>query len=157
MQSHHPSLRERQEGVIEMLYSLGDLQCKTCGQRYTRDEMPQYTAHLDWHFRVKRREKDNARKAQSRKWYFEKRDWIVSDEIEDEAEDLTEEELVAEEELVIPTVAVEGDKKEKHVCPVCREEFDTFYKQVEAEDEGGWYLHNALRTDDGLYHPECHK
>ena len=74
---------------------------------------------------------------------------------------------------VIPTVAVEGDKKEKHVCPVCREEFDTFYKQVtlpaplapklmlllqvEAEDEGGWYLHNALRTDDGLYHPECHK
>ena len=35
-----------------------------------------------------------------RKWYFEKRDWIVSDEIEDEAEDLTEEELVAEEELV---------------------------------------------------------
>ena len=28
--------------------------------------MSQYTAHLDWHFRVKRREKDNARKAQSR-------------------------------------------------------------------------------------------
>ena len=31
-----------------------------------REEMSQYTAHLDWHFRVKRREKDNARKAQSR-------------------------------------------------------------------------------------------
>ena len=108
--------------------------------------MSQYTAHLDWHFRVKRREKDNARKAQSRygqssssswqsssmfrKWYFEKRDWIVSDEIEDEAEEMTEDELVAEEEIVIPTVAVEDEKKENSICPVCRESFDTFYKQV---------------------------
>ena len=33
-------------------------------------------------------------------------------------------------QMVIPTVAVEGDKKENTVCPVCREEFDTFYKQV---------------------------
>jgi hypothetical protein len=56
----------------------------------------------------------------------------VSDEIEDEAEEMTEEEIVAEQELVIPTVAVEGDKKENSVCPVCREEFDTFYKQVSA-------------------------
>ena len=67
--------------------------------------------------------------------------------MEDETEEMTEEELVAEEEvgklllllvlqqccifqMVIPTVAVEGDKKENTVCPVCREEFDTFYKQV---------------------------
>ena len=126
----HPSLRERQQAVVDALYSLGDLQCKTCGQRYSREEMAQYTAHLDWHFRVKRREKDNARKAQSRKWFFEKRDWIVSDELEDGTEELTEEELVAEEELVIPTVAVEADKKENTVCPVCRETFATFYKQV---------------------------
>ena len=88
-----------------------------------------------------------------RKWFFEKRDWIVSDEVEDETEEMTEEELVAEEEvnlqnfflsfflswnfcqtffpqMVIPTVAVEADKKENTVCPVCREEFATFYKQV---------------------------
>ena len=65
-----------------------------------------------------------------RKWYFEKRDWIVSDEIEDEAEEMTEDELVAEEEIVIPTVAVEDEKKENSICPVCRESFDTFYKQV---------------------------
>ena len=35
----------------------------------------------------------------SRKWFFEKRDWIVSDEVEDETEEMTEEELVAEEEV----------------------------------------------------------
>jgi hypothetical protein len=66
LQSHHPSLKERQPGVIALLYARSDLQCKTCGQRYSREEMASYTAHLDWHFRVKRREKDNARKAQSR-------------------------------------------------------------------------------------------
>merc|ERR1719234_2464565 len=154
----HPSLKERQQGLIDMLYASADLQCKTCGQRYSREEMSQYTAHLDWHFRVKRREKDNARKAQSRKWFFEKRDWIVSDEVEDESEEMTEEELVAEEEVVIPTVAVEEDKKENTACPVCREEFDTFYKQGEGEgDEGSWHIHNAMRTEEGLFHPECHK
>merc|ERR1711990_306676 len=154
----HPSLKERQQGLIDMLYASADLQCKTCGQRYSREEMSQYTAHLDWHFRAKRREKDNARKAQSRKWYFEKRDWIVSDEVEDETEEMIEEELVAEEEMVIPTVAVAGNNKENTVCPVCREEFDTFYKQGEGEgDEGSWHIHNAMRTEEGLFHPECHK
>ena len=32
--------------------------------------------------------------------------------------------------MVIPTVAVEGDKKENTARSVCSEEFDTFYKQV---------------------------
>merc|ERR1712037_146970 len=76
----------------------------------------------------------------------------------DETEEMTEEEIVAEEEMVIPTVAVEGDKKENTVCPVCREELDTFYKQGEGEgDEGSWHIHNAMRTEEGLFHPECHK
>merc|ERR1712073_212986 len=59
----------------------------SCGVRFSKEEMPQYTSHLDWHFRMKRREKDNAKRAQSRKWYFEKADWIVCDEIEDENAD----------------------------------------------------------------------
>ena len=78
---------------------------------------------------MKRREKDNAKRAQSRKWYFEKADWIVSDEIEDEnTEEAIEEEENKEEEVVISTVPfVEGRNK---VCPVCREEFSQFFKQV---------------------------
>ena len=32
----HPSLKERQQGVIDLLYASADLQCKTCGQRYSR-------------------------------------------------------------------------------------------------------------------------
>jgi len=153
--SHHPSLKERQEGIIDLLYGVDDLQCKSCGVRFSKEEMPQYTSHLDWHFRVKRREKDNARRAQSRKWYFEKVDWIMSDEIEDEVEEM-EEDMIAEEEVVISTVAVrEGDNGS--TCPVCREEFEQIYKQGEGSEEGGWYLHNAMRHEGVLYHPECYK
>merc|ERR1719154_83935 len=156
--SHLPTLKERQESIIEQLYRSDDLQCKSCGVRFSKDEMPQYTSHLDWHFRMKRREKDNAKRAQSRKWYLEKVDWIMSDEIEDEAaEDLTEEDLIAEEEIVISTVAVVEGEGNTSVCPVCREEFDQFYKQGDGMEEGGWYLHNAVRVDGVLYHPECHK
>ena len=80
--------------------------------------------------RMKRREKDNAKRAQSRKWYFEKNDWIESDEIEDEAsEEKIEEEEKEEEEIVIKTVPV-GDGQKNTACPVCREDFDQFYKQV---------------------------
>ena len=39
-----------------------------------------------------------------RKWFFEKRDWIVSDEVEDETEEMTEEELVAEEEVNLQSI-----------------------------------------------------
>ena len=24
-------------------------------------------------------------------------------------------------------------------------------------DEGSWHIHNAMRTEEGLFHPECHK
>ena len=58
-------------------------------------------------FRAKRRERDNARKAQSRRWYYEKADWIVSDEIEDDELDLSEEEVILEQSLEVPTVKVD--------------------------------------------------
>ena len=29
--------------------------------------------------------------------------------------------------------------------------------QGDGSEEGGWYLHNAVRHDDVLFHPECHK
>jgi pre-mRNA cleavage complex 2 protein Pcf11 len=65
------------------MYNPSALQCKNCGLRYSPTDMIAYSQHLDWHFRMKRREKENARKAQSRNWYFERIDWINSDEISD--------------------------------------------------------------------------
>ena len=69
-----------------MVYDPSALQCKNCGLRFStsQSDSEAYSKHLDWHFRVKRREKDNAKKAESRRWYFEKVDWIISDEIEED-------------------------------------------------------------------------
>jgi hypothetical protein len=71
---------------VHTLFNTSALQCKNCGLRYCSsgdDVASSYSQHLDWHFRMRRREKENARKAQSRKWYFHKDEWIISEEIED--------------------------------------------------------------------------
>merc|ERR1711970_1576774 len=158
LKSHDPSLKERQQCVVETLYGPNDLQCKSCGHRFSKDEMSTYSSHLDWHFRAKRRERDNARKAQSRRWYYEKAEWIMSDEIEDEELDLSEEEVILEQSMEVPTVRV-GAGESAETCPVCLEQFNQVYKQQgDEEEEGAWHLHNAMRDPDGVaYHPECFK
>jgi len=160
LKSHHPSLKERQQAVIDSLFGPSDLQCKSCGHRFSKEEMGSYSSHLDWHFRARRRERDNARKAQSRRWYYEKNDWIVSDEIEDDEQDMTEEEIILEQSMEVPTVTVKfcsGDQ-EQESCPVCMELFSQVYKQGEGDEEGCWLLHNAMRDALGTaYHPECFK
>ena len=130
-----------------------------------------YSHHLDWHFRVKRREKDRAKRAESRQWYLPRIDWIKADEIEEEKE---EEERsrsgspTNDTAAVIPTVPV-SDIKDDNICPICSEEFDSLYKQEDDskdDEEGGvWHLKNAIRPDpneEGVlpgraYHPQCYR
>ena len=76
----------RQDAVINLIYDPTAMQCKNCGLRFSSSqyECQAYSQHLDWHFRMKRREKDNVKKAESRRWYFEKAQWIISDEVDEE-------------------------------------------------------------------------
>lgn len=71
----------RQPGVVALLYS--GIQCSSCGVRFPPEQTMKYSQHLDWHFRQNRRDRDNVRKAQSRKWYYDVSDWIQFEEIED--------------------------------------------------------------------------
>ena len=135
-------------------------------------------------FRMKRKEKDNAKRAQSREWYSPcLDDWIESDEIEDkmEGEEKEEEEIKYTREPGLPPLPTPppallsplaqsptknevplGDGRMKVRCPVCREDFDQFYKQVHS-------LNNRIiliiLIDDsgrrrcgggGLVSPQCH-
>jgi pre-mRNA cleavage complex 2 protein Pcf11 len=129
--------------------------------RYSPNDPKAYQEHLDWHFRMKRREKENAKRAQSRKWYFEQADWIISDEIEDNVNVALDEELAAAEsnKPEIPTVPASTDTNE-NTCPVCHEEFDQFFKEENHADQdaGQWNLRNAIRPDGPgtrAYHPGC--
>lgn len=59
------------------------MQCSSCGARFAPELATRYSHHLDWHFRQNRRERDSARKAHSRPWYYDVSDWIQFEEIED--------------------------------------------------------------------------
>ncbi|GBM21530.1 Pre-mRNA cleavage complex 2 protein Pcf11, partial [Araneus ventricosus] len=72
--------------IIAALYK--GSQCATCGMRFKEIQSEQYSRHLDWHFRMNRREKDGAKKAYSRRLFYEIKDWIQFNEIE-EAEERT--------------------------------------------------------------------
>ena len=55
--------------VVHNLYQ--GIQCSSCGCRFLMEEMEQYRQHLDWHFRLNKREKEAAKISSYRKWYFE--------------------------------------------------------------------------------------
>uniref|UniRef100_A0A0K2T6I2 CID domain-containing protein n=1 Tax=Lepeophtheirus salmonis TaxID=72036 RepID=A0A0K2T6I2_LEPSM len=154
LKSHNSTLKERQQGIVNQLYDPSALQCKNCGMRYSPMDMISYSQHLDWHFRMKRREKDNAKKAQSRRWYFERMDWIVSDEIEEEDKENTNTEPSVAEK-VIPTVPA-SQVKEENTCPICKEEFEQFYKD-DTDEDGKWLLYNAIQQEDRVFHPQCYQ
>ncbi len=73
---------------------------------------------------------------------------------------MTEEDIILEQSMEIPTVAARGAGNQEggeETCPVCTEVFSQVYRQ-EGEEEGSWQLHNAMRDDLGVaYHPECYK
>ena len=60
------------------------------------------------------------------------------------------------------TVAVSSDPetaRAQSTCPICREDFDQFFKQKldNSADDGCWHHANAVKVDDKVYHPACYK
>ncbi len=170
LKSHHSSLKDRQQSVINHLFDPSALQCKNCGLRYRSTEMALYTQHLDWHFRMKRREKDNAKRAQSRKWYFELNNWIVSEEIEDAEKNALADNANAGDadrgntpdgNPSAPVSENEAVRAAESTCPVCNEKFEEFFKEEE-DGDGFWCYRNSVRPDEEIaggrvYHPGCYQ
>lgn len=147
---HHPS-------VISAIHK--GLQCATCGMRFKEMQSEQYSNHLDWHFRMNRREKDGAKKAISRRWYYEIEDWIQFEEFEDVEErvpsyfEMQAEDTQPEAVEVPPVISVPATSDDQECCPVCCERFQLFW--VEEEEE--WHYRNAVRHDNIAYHPACYE
>jgi hypothetical protein len=73
----------RQSGIVAQLFS--GAQCSSCDLRFPpeRYSLECLECH-DWHFRQNRRDhRDLARRAPSRKWYYDVSDWIQYEIIED--------------------------------------------------------------------------
>lgn len=157
------TLKKRQSAIVHMLFS--GMQCSSCGVRFPPEQTMKYSQHLDWHYRQNRRERDSARRAHSRKWYYEVSDWIQYEEIENLEEreknwfetqqteqDSTNEESNQRTNSPLPScVAGQGDDDKK--CDMCHDQFETFFHEETEE----WHLRNAVRVDDHAYHPICYE
>lgn len=161
--SKNETLKQRQSCHIQVLFS--GMQCSSCGVRFPPEQTIKYSQHLDWHFRQNRRDRDSARRAHSRRWYYDVADWIQYEEIEDldereknwfetqqsEMEPNNEDSAHAPESAMQSCVA--GPDDVDRTCDMCHDQFETFYNE-ETED---WHLRNAVRIDDNTYHPICYE
>ncbi|GIY19387.1 pre-mRNA cleavage complex 2 protein Pcf11 [Caerostris extrusa] len=149
------SLRDFRSSIVAALYE--GSQCATCGLRFKEMQSEQYSRHLDWHFRMNRREKDGAKKAYSRRWFYEVKDWIQFNEIEEVEENYFELQADGnnakneEKEEIQSVPSSKCGTEEK--CSVCSETFQLFW--VEEEEE--WHLKHAVRHDGKAYHPMCYE
>ncbi|XP_053999708.1 uncharacterized protein LOC128887631 isoform X2 [Hylaeus anthracinus] len=155
------TLKVKQPAISAALYS--GMQCSSCGARFAPELATRYSHHLDWHFRQNRRERDSARKAHSRPWYYDVSDWIQFEEIEDledraqswfetEKQTADTEGIATEDspqETLLPSVPTGSDEDSR--CQVCHDAFEQFYNEEKEE----WHLRPAINFEDKNYHPLC--
>ncbi|XP_055614328.1 pre-mRNA cleavage complex 2 protein Pcf11-like isoform X2 [Uranotaenia lowii] len=161
------TLKRRQSAIVSQLFN--GMQCSSCGVRFPPEQTMKYSQHLDWHFRQNRRDRDSARKAHSRKWYYDVSDWIQYEEIEDlEEREKNWFETQQGEQIEFngdgdqgggrnvdsppPSCPAGSDEVEKR-CHMCHDEFEQFYNEETEE----WHLRNAIRVEDDIYHPLCYE
>ncbi|XP_055540446.1 uncharacterized protein LOC129727068 [Wyeomyia smithii] len=161
------TLKRRQSAIVTQLFS--GMQCSSCGVRFPPEQTMKYSQHLDWHFRQNRRDRDSARKAHSRKWYYDVSDWIQYEEIEDleereknwfETQQTEQNEFNgdgeqagrASAESPLPSCPAGSDDVDKR-CHVCHDDFEQFYNEETEE----WHLKNAIRVEENTYHPLCYE
>ncbi|XP_076175712.1 pcf11 cleavage and polyadenylation factor subunit isoform X1 [Ptiloglossa arizonensis] len=155
------TLKVKQPAIAAALYS--GMQCSSCGARFAPELATRYSHHLDWHFRQNRRERDSARKAHSRPWYYDVSDWIQFEEIEDledraqswfetEKQTADTEGIATEDspqEALQPSVPTGSDEDSR--CQVCHDAFEQFYNEEKEE----WHLRPAINFEGKNYHPLC--
>lgn len=158
------TIKKRQSAVVYQLYS--GMQCSSCGVRFPPEQTKNYSQHLDWHFRQNRRDRDSARRAHSRRWYYDVGDWIQYEEIEDleereknwfetqqtEIDTGNDGEVNQRSDSPPPSCKAEADDVNKS-CEVCHDPFEQFYNEETEE----WHLRPAVKFEEKTYHPLCLK
>ncbi|KAM3601378.1 uncharacterized protein V6R79_011755 [Siganus canaliculatus] len=153
-------MKLRYESVVTKLYS-GN-QCCLCSMRFTASQTDMYADHLDWHFRQNHAGKVASKKVTHRRWYYSLRDWIEFEEIADleeraksqffekENEEEVQKNQAAAKEKEFQCVRATKDQVGES-CEICQEPFETYW----VEEEEDWFLKDALRVDDKIFHPSC--
>ncbi|CAB3994474.1 Hypothetical predicted protein [Paramuricea clavata] len=135
-------------------------QCSSCGLRFKEANNENYRQHLDWHFRMNRKEKETV--AAHRSWFITTDDWLEFESSEDpklkarsavfEAESEGESEKSEDLQEGSCPVLIDDNESERQ-CDICFEKFETFWDET-SED---WHYKNAVRVDGKTYHYLCYQ
>jgi len=153
LESHHPSLKTKHPQVLSLLYDDMPVKCTSCALRFSADQKDLYRSHLDWHFRINSRKKQQKYGPESRGWY---QPWQVNIWQEDgfEKKDATEsEERTLKEEKVDKVLVDAGE--EATLCPECLEGFKLVYSEEEEDEQ--WFFIHAVKKGHQIYHSQCYK
>ncbi|KAJ5136958.1 hypothetical protein N7448_005512 [Penicillium atrosanguineum] len=150
--------------LVVSLYEAKSNKCGTCGRRFpTTDEGREKKArHLDWHFKTNQRMADAAKRAQTRSWYVDERDWIKSREPSDD-QNPDDTEATAEGSAGADGGSKQGPPKpwirapneatlRNTPCPICQEKFESTW----SEDVQDWIWQDAAKVGNRVYHASCY-
>lgn len=151
--------------LISSLYEAKPNRCGTCGRRFlaTEEGREQKARHLDWHFKTNQRMADAAKRAQTRSWYVDERDWIKSREAGDD-QVAVENEAAAEgaggedgnaskQGPPKPWIRALNDATLRNTpCPICQEKFEPTW----SEDVQDWIWEDAAKIGARIYHASCY-
>lgn len=154
--------------LIDILYYPQDLQCRTCARRFpnTDDGRAKRDAHLDWHFRINKKLRENVGRGQTRAWYLTEeaiispqealltflKEWIKNREEDNSIIPTTQTSQVKEStpqpdaSIPAPTGALADQP-----CPICKEQFNSEWD----EDKEDWVWKNAIKVGGKIYHASC--
>lgn len=166
------SLKIKRQSLIDSLYS--GRQCTNCSLRFdnrTDKGKATYAAHLDWHFRQKRKIRDNSFKTShlNRDWYLPLDLWLKYKEINmaDDSDQMQNGQFAEtginpmpnendQEAVVLPLLIKAFGDRELNKCAFCGDYFNE--KWVDGVDE--WRLENAIygrdeNDEEVVCHPTC--
>lgn len=113
--------------TVQVLYETKPLKCSLCSKRFSSDERGanMKRLHLDWHFRINKRQANYKTNVQSRSWYLDTAAWIEFQENE-----LSEFESSLAKKESAPTVKSTqqtyvvisaNETNMNNICAICRE------------------------------------
>ncbi|KAJ1954046.1 mRNA 3' end processing factor, partial [Dispira parvispora] len=178
-------LVKKRPGLVECLYRAIPLQCKQCGARYpgTDQGRKHLDAHLDWHFRRNRKQKEKSRQAQPHGWFVSEEDWVscrlvAAEELSTAAifesgnvdssvsqsavatdhhnDTLSPQESSTDttDESVLRSMFVVVPPQDHNLaCPICSEKLTGVWDEEEEE----WVYRNAIDIDGIIHHATCHR
>ncbi|KAI2788377.1 hypothetical protein POX_e06392 [Penicillium oxalicum] len=159
------SMKIPRVALVVSLYEAKSNRCGTCGRRFPANQegKEKKARHLDWHFKTNQRMSEAAKRAQTRSWYVDERDWIKSREVDDdqpvgEGETHPDGETGATGANSKPGppkawIRAPNDATRRNTpCPICQEKFESTW----SEDVQDWIWQDAIQVGTRVYHASCY-